>query len=314
MNILSLSNLVPEQICDTRRFFGRGGRKRISHYCQYAADFISRALDDPGIDGAVFPRTCDSCRVLGAYLEDSGKFLHTLSVPARRDEGGAAYLAQSLRRYKEAVEEHYKTELNDIPERAELIRARNSALRRLYGRLPELSYGAYLETIHALLQKPLREQNVPEDLPKAPCGGGPKVFVAGSTQPGAELVRAVEEAGMNIVGDRLPESRRLIFAPEVASAGDIFRNIAESVLSSYTSPTQDDFSRILDEDREELLRTGARGVIFLTQKYCEPYDYLYPAYSSMAESLGVKCLRVVSSGGEAADGAALAIETFAGLL
>lgn len=314
MNILSLSNLVPEQICDTRRFFGYEKRKRISHYCQYAADFISRALDDPDIDGAVFPRTCDSCRTLGAYLESSGKFLYSLSLPVRRDEGGTAYLTESLRRYKEAVEEHYKAKLNDIPERAELVNARNRALKRLYERLPELSYGAYLEKIHALLQKPLREQSVPEDLPKAPCRDGPKVFVVGSTQPGAEPVRTIEEAGMNIVGDRLPESRRLIFAPEVTLSGDIFRSIAESLLSSYTSPTQDAFSRIVEEDREELLRTGARGVIFLTQKYCEPYDYLYPAYSSMAESLGVKCLRVASSGGEAAAGAALAIETFAGLL
>lgn len=313
MQILSLSSILPEQICDTVRFFGYKGRQRISHYCEYAAEFISRVLEDDKIDGAVFPRTCDSSRTIGNYLEPSGKFLYPFHLPARTDKAAARYLAGSIRAYKTAVETHYGVRLNDTEERAGLVNARNRKLRELYENLPELSFGAYLEAVHALLQKPLREQKVPEQLPTAPCPGGPRVFVVGSTQAGIEQARRIEAAGMNIVGDRLPESRRMICMPEVSANGDIVDNIASAMLAGMPSPSQDAFGAILREDREEIERKRVRGVIFLTQKFCEPYDYLFPAYKRMLDELGIPVLRVTETG-SGAEGAALAIETFADLM
>lgn len=313
MKILSMSNLIPEQICDTVRFFGYGSRQQISHYCGYAAEFISRVREDDGVDGAVFPRTCDSSRVLSGYIGRIDKFLYQFPVPIRSGCAATAYLAESIRAYKKAVEAYYGVTLSDTAERAGLINARNQALAVLYEHLPELSYGAYLESSHALLQRPLREQSVPEDLPASPCPAGPKVFVVGSTQTGAKLVRQIEAAGMNIVGDRLPESRRMIFAPAVSAQGDIYENIAKSLLAGSPSPTADAFAQILQEDRDELIKKQAQGVIFLTQKYCEPYDYLFPAYKRMLDGLGIPVLRVTQTG-SGAENAALAIETFADLL
>ena len=224
MNILSFSNFIPEQLCDTIRFFGLKGDVRISHYCQYAADFISKALRDPEIDGAVFPKSCDSCRVLGSYLEGCGKFVYQLHVPARRDGGAAAYFTESLRRYRRAVEAHYGVELTDIPQRATLVNQRNRTLEALYERLPEVSYCAYL--------------SVPDTLPGCASPGGHRVFVMGSTLADTGLMKQIEAAGLNIVGDRLPESRRLFSTPEVSPDGDIYENIAASVLRTHLSPTQ----------------------------------------------------------------------------
>ena len=73
------------------------------------------------------------------------------------------------------------------------------------------------------------------------------------------------------------------------------------------------FARILKEDRDELLQKQVRGVIFLTQKYCEPYDYLFPAYKRMLDEMGIPVLRVTETGSDA-ENAALTIETFAELL
>lgn len=317
MHILSLSGFIPEQICDTIRFFGSPGQSsgdtRISHYCQYAADFISKVLRDTQIDGAVFPKSCDSCRVLGSYLEGCGKFVHRLHVPPRRDSGAVTYFAESLRRYQRAVETHYDVKITDISERAALINRRNSAVATLYDRLTELSYNAYLDALHTLLQKPLHEQFVPETLPKCANPDGHKVFFIGSTMAGTVLVRQAEEAGLNIVGDRLPESRRLFHAPDVPLCGDIYENIAASVLCAQPSPTQNNFSAILREDRAELLQKGVEGVIYVTQKYCEPYDFLFPVYRKMLDEMGIRCLRLTVTGTETT-GAVLAIETFADML
>ena len=314
MNILSLSGFIPEQICDTIRFFGYEGQQRISHYCRYASDYISQILEDPEIDGAVFPRTCDSSRTIASYLEECGKFAYPFHIPARQDSFAVSYLAGSIRRYKTAVEHHYGIKLTDITERTSLVNERNRKLRRLYEHLPELSYSAYLDMVHGLLRKPLREQRVPAELPACPCPDGPKVFVAGSTQTGSGIVRQIEAAGLHIVGDRLPESHRLVSAPEVPLGGDIFENIALSMLSAMPSPSQDDFSRILAEDKEELLHRQVQGVIFITQKYCEPYDYLFPAYRKMLDGLGIRSLRVTAAGSQSENDMSLAIETFADML
>lgn len=312
MNILSFSGFIPEQICDTVRFFRHPGQRSIAHYCGYAADFISRVLDDDCIDGCVFPRTCDSTRVLESYLAGSGKFVHRLHIPARRDGLAVSYLADSIRAYRRAVEAHYGVALDDIPRRAEQVNSRNRAVARLYDALPELSFSAYIDMLHAMLQKPLADQTVPDTLPG--CTGGKPVYLVGSTMCGTGLAAAIEEAGMNIVGDRLTESKRLFSAPPVAAEGDIYENIAASMLRNRTSPTQNDFQGILHEDLEEIKSKGVRGVIFVTQKYCEPYDYLYSVYKKALDGLSVPALRLALT--DSTDGRRFdaAIETFADIL
>lgn len=312
MKILSFSGFIPEQICDTVRFIRFSGRQKIAHYCGYAADFISQVLEDPSVDGCAFPRTCDSSRVLESYLGGSGKFVYRLHIPSRRDSAAAAYLAGSIRDYQQAVETHYGVTLGELSRRAELVNRRNAAIAELYDSLAEISYSAYLDMIHDLLQMPLEEQTVPGVLLGG--HGGRPVFLVGSTMCGAELARAIESAGMKIVGDRLTESKRLFSAPPVLGEGDIYRNIAESMLQNRVSPTQDDFDSILREDREEIERKGVRGVIFVTQKYCEPYDYLYSVYKKMLDELSIPALRLVLT--DSMDGRRFdaAIETFAELL
>ncbi len=312
MNILSFSGFIPEQICDTTRFIRYHGRQSISHYCGYAADFISCVLDDPQIDGCVFPRSCDSSRVMASYLDGCGKFVHRLHIPARRDEAALSYLAESIRRYRRAVEAHYGVELDDIPARAEMVNRRNRAVANLYEVLPSMSYSAYIRMLHELLQKPLREQSVPDDLPGG--SGGRPVYLVGSPLCGEDVAELIENAGMKVAGDRLTESKRLFSAPPVTASGDIFESIASSILKNHPSPTQNDFGAILREDGEEIRRKGIKGVIFVTQKYCEPYDYLYSVYKKMLDELSIPVLRLTLTDSTDSRRFEAAIETFADIL
>ena len=107
MKILALSGFIPEQICDTIRFTHYTGDRNIAHYCGYASDYISQVLDDSGIDGAVFPKTCDSTRILQSYLAQSGKFCYQLAVPACRTQEAVSFFADRIRAYQEAVETYY---------------------------------------------------------------------------------------------------------------------------------------------------------------------------------------------------------------
>lgn len=317
MNILSFSGFIPEQVCDTVRFIRYEGERRISHYCGYAADFISRVLDDPAVDGGVFPKTCDSSRAMAGYLDGCGKFVYQLHVPSRRDGAAADMLGAGIAAYKDAVERHFGVAITDMPERAVLVNERNRQLAGLYGELEDISCGAYLEMIHGLLQRPLRSQKVEEGGHlAAPPGSrdGKRVFLVGSLLCGVETAYAIEKAGMKVVGDRLTESKRLFSAPEVEPSGDICRNIAVGMLKNRVSPTQNDFRRILEEDLEEIRRKQVRGVIFVTQKYCEPYDYLFYVYKKMLDGMGIPVLQLKSADSTDTRRADAAVEAFADML
>lgn len=310
MNILSFSGFIPEQICDTVRFIQYAGNHKISHYCGYAADFISQVLSDSQIDGAVFPRTCDSSRVISSYLAESGKFIHQLHIPARQDMVAVSMLRDSIMTYQRAIETHYNVTISDISERIEIVNVRNRTIAELYESISEFSYSAYLDMLHKMLQKPLREQSVQSSL-LASAGSGKRIYLIGSLLSNPTVVAAIEHAGMVIVGDRLTESKRLFSAPPVHTEGDIYENIARSLLHNKLSPTQNCFKIILQEDFKEIQQKKVQGVIFVTQKYCEPYDYLFSVYKKMLDELKIPVLKLVLSDSTDNRKAEFAIEAFA---
>lgn len=315
MKILSLSGFIPEQICDTVRFTQYRGTGTISHYCGYAADYIAQVLEDESIDGAVYPRSCDSCRTMSSYLSGSGKFTHQLKIPPRRDALAVDYLAAGIERYKLAVEGHYGVRLEDIAERVHLIDQRNKSLAKLYETISHLSYGDYLEAIHTMLEQPLREQAVPSSLPGR-IATNKRVYLVGSFLSNTKVATAIENAGMTIVGDNLPESKRRFLLPpvEVTVGGNIYVDIAGSLLSGEMSPTQNDFRQILENDLAEIRQKDVRGVIFVTQTFCEAYDYLFSVYKKMLDDNRLPVLRITQSNSADNRKEEFAIDAFADIL
>lgn len=313
MKILSMSGFVPEQICDTVRFTQFCGERNISHYCGYASDFISQVLQDESIDGAVFPKSCDSTRIISSYLAGSGKFTFQLGIPAYHAAGAVDYFADTIHAFQEAVESHYQIKICDIKERTEKVNQRNAAILNLYDNLEDISFASYLESIHAMLKKPLEEQGVLPDI-RMRKAAGKRVFVAGSFLSNIELAKMMESTGLTIVGDTLPESGRLVSTPPVKLNGDIYKEIAASILSARLSPSQNAFQEILNKDLEEIKKKSVKGVIFITQKYCEAYDYLFSVYKSALDSVGIPVIQVVTNDTQDSRKAALVLEAFADII
>jgi benzoyl-CoA reductase/2-hydroxyglutaryl-CoA dehydratase subunit BcrC/BadD/HgdB len=289
-----MSGFIPEQIVDTVRFTQYSGGQRISHYCGYAADFISQVLEDDEIDGAAFPHSCDSCRVLPDYLSEGRKFVYPLYIPARQDSYAADFFAKSIYSFKSAVERYYGITIRDVSERIALVNKRNRKISALYEHIAECSYADYLRSIHFMLKQPLAEQTPPQSVSNRKSDGI-GVFLVGSFLANVDLAAAIENAGLRVVGDNITNSKRLFSAPPVNTSGDIFRNIAESLLNNRLSPTQDNFSEILRSDLDEMKRKNVKGVIFVTQKFCEPYDYLFLSYQQMLDENGIPALRLVQA-------------------
>lgn len=314
MKILSLSGFIPEEICDIIRFTGFKGEEKISHYCGYAADYISQVLEDNSIDGAVFPRSCDSCRIMGSYLSNcKEKFFYQFGVPARQDAAAEAYLAAEIQQYQRAVEQYYNVSITDIPQRIQKINERNKKLMDLYENIENISYEFYLNSIHNMLQQPLYKQTVSSELPSK-SANGKQVYLVGSFLSNTKLAATIENAGMKIIGDNLTESKRLFSGPKIDPSDDIYMNIAAKILHNHLSPTQNNFRCILEDDLKEIKRKNVQGVIFATQKYCEPYDYLFSIYKKMLDEQAIPVLRVVMSDSTDNRKLEFAIEAFADIL
>lgn len=294
MKILSMSGFVPEAICDTVRFNGFKGDAGFSHYCTYASDYISQVLSDDTIDGAVFPKTCDSSRSISSYICESGKFVYPLAVPVVRSEDAISYYAYVIRDYKTAVEAHYGISISEdeIYDRFRMVEARNASINSLYESLADgLSYSSYLNAIHENFTKPLAEQKIETSGQSA----GIPVFLLGSYMTNAGIVDSAEKNGLRIIGDDLPESNR-IAKRAFPVVDDIYQLVALQVLSSRTSPTQNSYSDRIKETIEEIGKKGCMGVLVVTQRFCEPYDYYYSVLKKALDDSGIPSLKLELDG------------------
>ena len=319
MKILSLSGFIPEQICDTVRFEGYHGNRNISQYCGYASDFISQVLYDESIDGAVFPKSCDSCRIIGSYLKDSGKYIYQLPVPVRSDSFAAAYFAEILKMFEKSLKETFPEYQADIVGRTEIINQRNKTLRKIYERLDEMSYSQYLRRIHQMLLQPLSRQLEYLTAEKTVLEGnreGKRVYLVGSFLTNLKILDIIEDYGLQIAGDDLPESGRLSSVPEIVctDANNIYESVSESILRQRKSPTQDDMQTAIQKDLDEIQEKGVNGVIFVTQKFCEPYNYYYFLFRKELEKRNIPSLQIELSDSEDFGKTELEVEAFSDLL
>jgi len=314
MKILALSDFVPEQICDVIRFSQYTGERNINHYCGYVLDFISQVKNDTNIDGAIFPKGCDSSRIIKSYLENTEKFQFQMVVPARQDELAIEYLSEEYKRYKEAVENYYNISITDIGERIVKINERNTLLKKCYENLAEYKYSAYIEQIHNNLKLPLKEQKIEGVSVGVSEEQKKSVYLIGSFLSNLNIIKLIEKNGMKIVGDNLPESGRVLSSPETEVDGDVYKNIASEMIRRRLSPTQNNFGKILSDDLEEIKKKKVDGVIMIVQKYCEPYEYLYSVYQKTLNEVGIPILKLVVLNSEDDKKVELQIEAFADMI
>lgn len=313
MSILALSGHIPEHIGDIVRFTRYSGDRNISQFCGYASDFISQVINDDDIEGAVYPRSCDSARIITSYLEKSGKRLFQFNIPQGTSSYVKDYYIHNLKAYAEWLGYKDNEAPSMIRHRIGLINARNRSIKELYESLDAISYHEYLRYVHEMLKRPLAEQTI-GNIKEVSKAAYKPVFVVGPFLSEISITKIIEDNGMKVVGDNLPESARLAYSMDVNTDGDVFENIANAMLNRRMSPTQNYFRSILDNDLAEIKKKGVRGVIFVLQKYCEPYDYLYSVYSKQLKEAGIPSVKVSCLNSEDSGKAKLVLEAFADMI
>ena len=128
------------------------------------------------------------------------------------------------------------------------------------------------------------------------------------------ILESIENLGLKVVGDNLPESGRIAGISPCEIEGDIYKNISKSILSMRLSPTRNNFEKIISCDIKEIKEKEVQGVIFITQKYCEAYDYLYSVYEKKLRSEGIKSLKIALTNSESYKKCELQLGAFADVI
>lgn len=164
------------------------------------------------------------------------------------------------------------------------------------------AYAALVEELNALLAaRP------------AHAWSGRRVVVTGILLDAPELLRALEEKGIAVVGDALMQESGQVMADVPADGGTPLARLALRWRAQSACPLALDTAKERAARVLELARS-ADGIVFCLTSFCDPEEYDYPVLRKVCEREGVPHILVEVNGSASVQQAVTQIEAFAELL
>ncbi len=258
-----------------------------------------------GVDGILFPNTCDSMMGLASLVPDLVGYdkpvfhLHLPRVPEAHT--AEQFLETELRRLWTALAEAFDREpdLDRLAGALETRRAIELAHRELRaGRrrlpMPErelmalLRQDGYLPAAEHLrdLQRALRQVRKVKQF-----HAGPGVVLSGIVPEPMALLDTLEDAGAVVVGDDYGSTGRRLPRYDRAGDDDPLRQVARRMAARPPcSTTSADTHARTDYLAGLVRRSGAAGLIVHSVRFCEPELFDIPAIKDRMERDGVPVL------------------------
>jgi benzoyl-CoA reductase/2-hydroxyglutaryl-CoA dehydratase subunit BcrC/BadD/HgdB len=260
-----------------------------------------------GVDGALFPHTCDSIQGLATLSTDFGGWSQPSFVfqhprgPSRAS--ARRYLVAELRALAAWLEQLGGERIDDarLFDAIRLHREIDATKSRILGRRARhpasdhelyatLRRGEWLWPEDHLAELRALEAKTPAD---APVRKGVPLFVTGYVPEPMSLFDALDDAGAYVVRDDWAAVGRRVVVPEgrFELDGDPYEALARLYFAAPPCPTRstDQVARI-----SRLLAlheaSGARGVIVHEPKFCEPELFDVPAIEKAFADRGVPLL------------------------
>jgi len=274
------------------------------HLQPYVCSIVRNALaflESGGLEATdllLVPHACDSLQGLGSVLID---FVHprqaVLPFYLPRAEGAQAhrFLAEELR----ALREELEALTGRSPSEDDLLQAvrQEEAADAWLGRLHAEREALPLDDLEFYRMIRGREYLPLDDFvaraeaalarPRAPARSGIPLVVSGIVPEPMEILRAIADLGGRVVADDLAACGRRLY--QAGSSTDPFTRLAEDLLSGPPDSTRgaavgDRLAHLVNLAR----RTDARGVVFLTVKFCEPELFYLPELRRGLQAAGVR--------------------------
>ncbi len=257
-----------------------------------------------GVDGLLFPNTCDSMMGLASLVPDlagwEGPVFH-LHLPRTADPAAAtAFLRTEVERLRRELADTYDRPVDDarlteaIAARQHIerlhrdLRAHRRELplseRELMGLLRGDAWQPAADHLDALEAAWARRD---ETAPR----GGPGLLLSGIVPEPMELLDVLEQAGAVVVADDYASTGRRLTQLDAAESGPPLELAARRLASRPPCSTTGVQMRPRADHLVRLTRgSGAAGVIVHIVRFCEPELFDLPALRDRMEEEGIPLL------------------------
>ncbi|MFZ5569415.1 MAG: 2-hydroxyacyl-CoA dehydratase subunit D [Thermodesulfobacteriota bacterium] len=293
------------------RIFGSstGISKADAHLQAYSCSLVRGALEDAlagrldFLDGTVFPHTCDSIQRLSDIwrLNIKGKFHLDVVLPVKLNTDSAgAYMVDVLNKFRSELQTALAAEIGD-QQLGAAVRTYNrirDGLSRLYAIRRNHPGAVGSSDVHTIFRASMIMDradfsSVLEDFLAALDPGrdstaeGKRIVLTGGLCNMPDIYRVIESSGGRVVWDDFCTGARY-FEGRIDDRGDIVAAIADRYLNRVVCPAKHSGNTNRgDYLLKQVKEYGAKGVIFVFLKFCDPHAFDYPYMKTMLEKEGI---------------------------
>jgi benzoyl-CoA reductase/2-hydroxyglutaryl-CoA dehydratase subunit BcrC/BadD/HgdB len=272
-----------------------------SYTCALCRSTLDQALNgDLGfLEGAVFAHTCDAMQALAdlwRIRSDETLYVDTVMQPTNLGSPSALpYLVAELERFRERLAAFVGRPITDDDLRSSIALYDNTrrlvqALQSLRDRLSAPQFFSILDVAQTMpreILNPLLVEVLVALESVSSQGDGARVFLVGAVLDEPRLLDLIAVHGAQVAADDLCSGSRH-FLQRVGTEVEPIRALAEYYLRRRPCPTKyhpahDPGHSLLDQVRQ----SGADGVIFVLEKFCEPHAFDYALVLPALDRAGV---------------------------
>lgn len=287
-----------------------------AHLQTYSCSLVRMALEAglsgqlDFLDGVVFPHTCDSIqRLSDIWRMRIPQHWHVdVGLPAKMNTASARqYLIDVLRRFKSDLETYcgHPIANTDLVAAGRLYNQLRAQLSRLYDlrrRAPkQISSKLVQATVMAAMVmdrieftqtlQTILDQLEPTLTPDNRVSNG--LILSGGMCRVPEIHDIIEQAGGFVLGDDLCSGERYFGGTINTETDDPLAAIAERYYSRVVCPAKHhDLHQRANELTHQVTASGARGVLFLYLKFCDPHLFDYPYLKKALDDQGIPSMMV----------------------
>jgi benzoyl-CoA reductase/2-hydroxyglutaryl-CoA dehydratase subunit BcrC/BadD/HgdB len=322
--LLRAHDLLPVEVWGPPGRDTTAGDAHLQAYtCSIVRCGLSFLLDGglDAVDALLVPHACDSLQGLGSVLLDfvtTRQPVLTFYLPRGRRASDREFMAAELRRLSEAL----GALSGRNPGAADLLAAAareqraDAALAALLDARPRsaLSNRAFYDLVRAREYLPAEDfeplATAALDASETPPAG-PGVVLSGLVPEPKAVLDTLDDAGLRVVADDMACCGRRVYPS--GRSNDPYAHLAESLAAGPPDamrgdPVEARLAHLLDLAR----RSGARGVIALGVKFCEPEQFYLPQLARGLQRAGLQLLALETDVAEPlSDQAVTRLEAFA---
>jgi benzoyl-CoA reductase subunit C len=300
VEIIEAADMIPVRIVGDNSDITEADSLLPAYICSFARNSLDLGLKNryDCLDGIVVPHACDTIKsIYGIWKNNiSIEFAHFIRYPIAFDKRQAKdLLVYEFSNLRESLANYGGKKIDDSDLKKSIQTANESRsayqdlskMRGLQSLSLKTSFLMYLASrsfyqLRSDFMQELKIMTSEIDSCFYSNDDSPKIILIGGPIGDLEIVKAIEDAGANIVADDLCTGSRA-FKGRVDTGADPIEALVDYHLNNIYCACKAPYKRRLEELDRMIRDRKIDGAILLVQKFCDPQLWDYPALKDFFE-------------------------------